>query len=192
MSLLLVIGLIFLGAIVLAVILSIVNIYNRLVTVRNNVSKSWKNIDVLLKQRHDELPKLLSVVKAFMTHEKSLLSELTQARSEAISSKSLTQRQQAEDKISGLLNSLYAVSESYPQLRSSQNFIALQMRITGLENGIADRRELFNESVNNYNIRIESFPEILMARFLNYKKKELMNVPAADRRDVEMSFKNSG
>lgn len=170
-----------LSLILIVAIGSMVNIYNSLINLKNNVDKSWKNIDVLLKQRHDELPKIVSVVEAYMKYEKSLLTEITIARSDAIKSRSFIQRQDAENRISKLLNSLCVVSENYPKLKSDKHFLQLQSRISSLENQIADRRELFNESVNNYNIRIETFPEIVLAKIFRYKKKKLLNVPESEK-----------
>ncbi|MEK6823247.1 MAG: LemA family protein, partial [Nanoarchaeota archaeon] len=142
----------------------IIGLYNSLIALKNNIQKSWSNIDVLLKQRADELPKLIASVKGYMKHEKELLTELTKARTEFMKATTMNAKAKADATITGALKTLFAVAENYPNLKANENFIQLQNRISGLENELADRREFYNDSVNTYNIRIQSFPDSIVAK----------------------------
>ena len=165
-----------------------VSIYNGLVTVKNNIDKSWSNIDVLLKQRHDELPKLIATVEGYMKHEREVLENVTKARTAFMHANTVGEKAQADNMITGALKSLFAVSENYPDLKANDNFMHLQGRISSLENEIADRREFYNDSVNTFNIRIEQIPDIFVARALGYTKREMFKVAAAEREDVKIRF----
>ncbi|MFH1364254.1 MAG: LemA family protein, partial [Candidatus Aenigmatarchaeota archaeon] len=145
--------------IVIVVAFYLIAIYNGLVRLRNNIKKSWANINVLLKQRTDELPKLVASVKGYMKYEKSVLTTLTNARTQFLNAKTMAQKAAADSMITSTLKTLFAVAENYPKLRANENFMQLQNRISGIENELADRREFYNDSVNNFNIRIESFPD---------------------------------
>jgi LemA protein len=164
-------------------------IYNNLVTLKHSVSKSWSNIDVLLKQRHDELPKLVEVCKQYMQYEQETLEKVTQARSavmEARSGGDIKQLGQAESQLRMGLGHLFALAENYPELKANNSFQQLQRRITQLENGIADRREVYNEAVNLNNVRIEQFPDVVVARILNFKDFSLLEFTEEEKSDVKM------
>ena len=157
------ITLILLGICVVVLIYS-VSLYNNLVTLKHGVSKAWANIDVLLKQRHDELPKLVEVCKQYKQFEQETLQRVIAARSQvqtAREGQDIEALAKAEGVMRASLGGLFAVAEAYPDLKTNQNFMQLQTRITGLENGIADRREVYNDSVNIYNVGIEQFPAVL-------------------------------
>ncbi|MEW6378909.1 MAG: LemA family protein [bacterium] len=171
-----------------ALVFYFVSVYNGLVIVKNNVDKSWSNIDVLLKQRHDELPKLVSVCERYMKHEADTLEKVIQARSMMASARTMDDRGKAESMLTGALKSLFAVSESYPELKADKRFGQLQSRITELENEIADRREFFNDSVNVYNICLEKIPDVFVARLLNYQPRDLWQINPQDREDVKVVF----
>jgi LemA protein len=166
-----------------------ITVYNSLVTLKHNVDKAWSNIDVLLKQRHDELPKLVETCKQYMRFEQETLDKVMQARS-AVS----TARERAdvgalgaaETQLRTGLGSLFALAEAYPDLKANQNFQHLQSRISGLEDAIADRREFYNESVNTNNIRIEQFPDVIIARMFNFIKRELLQFSQEELKDVDM------
>src|ERR1700737_3607138 len=132
-----------------------VMIFNSLISLKNDVAKAWANIDILLKQRHDELPRLVEVCKGYMNYERDTLEKVTQARSQYQQAVSVDQKAQADQSTTSALRSLFAVAENYPQLKANENFIRLQNRITELENEIADRREYYNDSVNTFNTRIQ-------------------------------------
>lgn len=179
---------IFLAIVVISVIYSI-NIYNNLVRIKHNVSQSWSNIDILLKQRHDELPKLVEVCKQYMDYEGSALEKIISARSgvsNARQSGDMGALGMAEGQLRLGLGSLFAVSEAYPELKANENFQHLQNRITGLEDAISDRREYYNDSVNINNIRIEQFPDVIIARFFNFTKKQLLEFDAEEKKDVDI------
>ena len=165
-----------------------ISVYNGLIKLSNNIKKSWANINVLLKQRSSELPKLINSVKGYMKHEKKTLEALTRARTAFLNAKTMSQKAAADSIISGALKTIFAVAENYPNLKANENFIQLQNRISGIENELADRREFYNDSVNNYNIRIQSFPDMIVARMLNYAEKEMFKVSEADKKDVEVKF----
>ncbi len=175
--------------IVIGLIAYIVSIYNGLVQLRNNIKKSWANINVLLKQRTDELPKLIASVKGYMKHEKGLLTELTKARTAFMRAKTISKKAETSNQISEALKSIFAVSENYPKLRANENFMHLQERISGIENELADRREFYNDSVNNFNIRIESFPDTIIAKRMGLTTpKKMFEVSEADKKDVKIKF----
>jgi len=163
-------------------------IYNGLVRLRNNMDKAWSNIDVLLKQRYDELPKLVKVCEGYMKHERETLERVIEARSQIGKAHGVAETARAAQMLTEALKSLFAVVENYPDLKANQNFLALQGRISSLENQIADRREYFNESVNLFNIRIEQIPDVIIARILNYESRDMWQIAPEDREDVEISF----
>ena len=175
------------GALAYGVIL-----YNELVRLRNDNDRAWANIDVLLKQRHDEIPNLVESVKGYMQHEQAVLTSLTQARSAWTQAATVPQKAQADLMLSGALRWLFAVAENYPNLKASDNFLKLQSRISELEERIADRREFFNDDVNTYNTRIAQIPEMYLANSIGLKARELFQVSAEDRKLVEVKFGAQG
>jgi len=180
-------ALIFLFAIV-GLVIYVVTIFNGLVALKNDIAKAWSNIDILLKQRHDELTKLLEVCKGYMNFERDTLQKVTQARSQYQAAVSVDQKAQADQSLTTAVRGLFAVAENYPQLKANDNFTKLQNRITDLENSIADRREFYNDSVNTFNIRIQQMPDTLLAAFMNLKPSPIFKVEEADKADVPMSF----
>src|SRR5438270_11003661 len=174
------------GVLIYAVIL-----YNGLVRLRNENDRAWANIDVLLKQRHDEIPNLVETVKGYMQHKQQTLLAVTQARADSMNAASVGQKAVAELKIVSALHSLFAVAENYPQLKANENVLKLQNRISELEECIADRREFFNDDVNTYNTRIGQIPEVFVASFLNMKRRAMFKVSDEDRKQVEVSFSGS-
>jgi len=164
-------------------------VYNNLVMVKHNVGKAWANIDVLLKQRHDELPKLVESCKQYMKFEQETLEKVMQARSQV--SQARQQRDigalgAAEGALRVGLGQLFAVAEAYPELKSNETFQHLQARITGLENAIADRREFYNESVNVNNVRIEQFPDVMIAGMFHFQPFDLLEFDAEEIGDVNV------
>lgn len=176
-------------AILVVVVGYIIVIYNNLVTLKHAVSKAWSNIDVLLKQRHDEIPKLVEVCKQYMGYEKDTLQKVMEARtrvSKAQQQGDMNALGAAEGMLRMGLGNLFAVAEDYPELKANENFQHLQQRISGLENSIADRREYYNESVNRNNVRIEQFPDIIVARLLAFKPFELLEFDQSEIEDVNV------
>ena len=165
-------------------------VYNGLVQVRENIKKSWANIDVILMQRSNEIPKLIKTVKAFVKYEKKMFDSVMAARERYLGAGTITEKADATNQITDALKSVFAISESYPDLRSNKNFLQFQNLISSLENEIADRRELYNESVNNYNIRIQSLPDVIIANAMGLKREEMFVVPDSAKSDVEIDFKD--
>jgi LemA protein len=164
-------------------------IYNNLVTVKHNVSKAWANLDVLLKQRHDEIPKLVEVCKQYRQFEQDTLSRVIEARSRvfaASQSQNMGELGKAETQLRGSLANLYAVAEAYPELKTNEQFLNLQARITSLENAIADRREFYNDSVNINNVRIEQFPDGVIAGMFDFPPRHLLEFGAEEKSDVDV------
>jgi LemA protein len=175
---------------IVGVILYAVGIYNTLIRLSNNIDKAWANIDVVLKQRHDELPKLVQVCNSYMSHERETLERVTNARSAYGRSTSVDEQANAENQLTRALGRLFAVAEQYPDLKANQEFLNLQQRISALESTIADRREFYNDSVNLYNIRIEQIPDIWVAQPFGYRARPLLAVAQSDRHDVNLVFAN--
>ena len=164
--------------------------YNSLVSIKNNVGKAWANIDVLLKQRNDELPKLIDTCKAYMAHEAQTLEKVINARmgvDAARQTQDVAGLGKAESVLASSIGGLYAVAENYPNLKADQTFINLQQRITGLENQIADRREFYNDSVNNNNVRIQQFPDLIVAKLFNFEQKDMLRFASEQLKDVDVS-----
>lgn len=167
------------------------SIYNSLIEMKNNIGRSWANIDVLLKQRHDELPKLVSVCEAYMQHERAVFDKLSEARAALAKAAGVSQRSDAENQITRALGQFFAVAENYPELKANQSFAALQSRISELENAIADRREFYNDTVTLYNTRLEQIPDSWVADGMNLQAAELFKIDESERKDVAISFKMS-
>lgn len=172
------------------VLIYFVVIFNNLVALKNNAKKAWANIDVLLKQRHDELPKLIETCKQYMQYESQTLEKITLARQKAVQARQSGDIQamgQAESYLKGMLGNLFALAENYPDLKTNETFSHLQKRISGLENSIADRRELYNESVTLNNIRIEQIPDIIIAKLFGFKHLETLEFTSDELRDIDVS-----
>jgi LemA protein len=166
-----------------------VGIYNALVRVRADVKLAWSNIDVLLVQRHDELPKLVETCRQYLQYEQQTLERVMQARSAvaaARASGSVTAVGAAESGLRSGLAGLFAVAERYPDLKANEAFKHLQQRITGLEQAIADRREIYNDSVNINNVRIAAFPDVLIATRYDFELAHLLKFDAAQKTDIDM------
>lgn len=176
---------VFLGG---AVISFFINLYNKLVMLKFNTEKSYANIDVILKQRADEIPNLITVAKQYMNHESDLLGHLTELRTFYNSTSDSNKKTELANETSSALKSFFAVSENYPTLLSNNNFIELQKRVSGLEDKIADRREFFNDSINLYNIGIHEFPNSILAGILGYKNKVLLQVSEAEKKYDGVKF----
>lgn len=181
--------LIVLALIAVAAIYAIV-LYNGLVSLKHTVGKSLANIDVLLKQRHDELPKLVETCKQYMQFEQQTLERVIAARARVASAqqtRDMTALGSAESELRGGLGKLFALAENYPDLKTDATFQRLQDRISSLENTIADRREIYNEAVNNNNVRIEQFPDTVLARLFNFKPFTLLEFAAEEKSDVDVA-----
>src|SRR6266568_4810123 len=170
------------------ILLYTIILYNSLVRLRNENDRAWANIDVLLKQRHDEIPNLVETVKGYMQHEQQTLVAVTQARAASMNAASIGQKAQADLTMTVALRGLFAVAENYPQLKANENFLKLQARISELEERIADRREFFNDDVNTYHTRIAQLPDVFLARMMKLQPRQMFRVSDEDRRQVEVNF----
>lgn len=176
-------------AVIVGLAFYVISIYNHLVRLKHNVSKAWSNIDVLLKQRHDEIPKLVETCKQYMKFEQDTLEKVMQARarvSEARQNQDVPGLGAAEGALRMGLGQLFALAEDYPELRANENFQHLQGRISSLEDTIADRREFYNESVNINNIGIETFPDLIVARLFGFGERDLLEFDASHKADVNV------
>jgi LemA protein len=166
-----------------------VNTYNGLVALKNNTVKAWANIDVLLKQRSDELPNLISAVKGYTEHENQTLTEIARARTTLERAGTVGEKAASYDIITDTLQRLYAVVENYPALKADANFLKLQARITGIENQIADRREFYNDAATIYNIKIETIPDNYVAHSMKAKRIPLFRATEEEKRRIDVIFK---
>jgi LemA protein len=177
-----------LGLAALAAVLYAVGIYNGLVALRHAVDRAWANVDVLLKQRHDELPKLVDAVRGYLRHERECLERLTAARARLAGARRVEDKGRADGELRQALERLFAVAEAYPDLKADGSFQMLQGRISELEEQIADRREFFNHSVNALNVRIEQLPDVFLARWLALEARGLFQARPAEREDVRIDL----
>jgi LemA protein len=180
--------LVILGVVVVGLVLYAVGIYNSLVTLKNDIDRSFANIDVILKQRHDELPKLIDTCKGYMQYEQKTLLAVTEARTAYMRATTPADKMQADNMLTGALKTLFAVAEKYPDLKANTNFMQLQGRISELEEKIAGQRSRFNEDVNVFNIRIAQVPANFVAGFMGLRPHALFEAAPADREDVQVKF----
>jgi len=176
-------------AVIVALSVYLAGIYNGLVGLRENVKVSWPNIDVLLKQRHDELPKLIETCKRYMQFEQDTLEKVMRARASvnhASESGNVAAVGAAEQQLRAGMTRLFAVAENYPLLKSDETFRQLQARITALEESIADRRELYNDQVNLNNIRVKVFPDVMIAQRFGFLPAHLLDFAGEEKRDVDV------
>ena len=167
---------------------TLMGMYNSMITVRNDVQKAFENIDVVLQQRHDELRKLIDTTKAYMRHETGLLNQLTELRTGYAAATNIDDKVRSENDMRRVEGQLSAVWEGYPDLKASQNFLQVQNQVSALESKLADYREKFNDSVNTYNIQIERFPDLFMARAMRMQRHLFLEVPKEKKQDVVMDF----
>lgn len=176
-------------AVIAVIAVYAVGMYNGLVKLRESVKQAWSNIDVLLVQRHDELPKLVETCKRYMQYEQETLERVMKARAsvfQAAGRGDVAAVGAAESSLRAGLGQLFAVVENYPQLKADESFRHLQARITQLEESIADRRELYNASVNLNNVRVHQFPDVVVARMFDFKEAGLLEFTEEHKGDVDM------
>ena len=183
------VGIIVFASLVIAPIVWGVMIYNLLVSLKNNTDKAWSNIDILLKQRNSELPKLIDTCKQHMKYEQETLEKVIKARNlveSAMKAKNMQELSAAESQLEVGLNGLFAVAEQYPELKASDAFLRLQTRITTLEESISDRREFYNETATINNTRTEQFPDNIVANAFNFKTFDLLEFNLEELKDVDI------
>jgi LemA protein len=167
--------LIILGIIVFLILMAI-SLYNRLVKLRNNREQAFADVDVQLKQRHDLIPQLVEAVKGYMKHEREVLTQITEARANAMKATTINEKIAAETKLSTALDGLKVSLEAYPDLKASQNFMDLQNEISDVENKIAAARRFFNSATKELNVATEVFPSNLIATIFNFKREPMFDL----------------
>ena len=176
-------------AVFVAVILWIVAAFNGFVVLKNRVKEAWSDIDVQLKRRYDLIPNLVETVKGYATHERELFEKVTEARSKAMQAQGVKEKGDAEDALSGTLKSLFAISENYPQLKASHNFLELQRELTDTEDKIQASRRFYNSNARDMNTKIESFPSNIIANIFNFKAVEFFQIGKAEEKEpVSVKF----
>ena len=156
-------------------------VYNSLIRKRNRAKEAWSDIDVQLKRRYNLIPNLVNTVKGYATHERELFENVTKARTQAMQASSVVDKSKAENALAGTLKTLFAVSENYPQLKASVNFVELQRELRDTEDKIQASRRFYNTNVRDLAIKIESFPSNIIAGMFNFKKMELFEIEEGER-----------
>lgn len=176
------------GIIAAVVVLAVIFLYNSLVRLKNQIDNAWAQIDVQLKRRFDLIPNLIETVKGYTKHEKGVLEECTKARTAFMGATSVKDKAKAENMLEGTLKTLFAVSENYPKLQANENFLQLQEELSGTESKIAYARQHYNDMVLDYNNKVETFPNNLLAGLFGFKEKESYPVPEEERKNVKVQF----
>jgi LemA protein len=166
----------------------LIAVYNGLIRFKNRVDEAWSDIDVQLKRRYDLIPNLVNTVKGYATHERELFEKVTEARARAMGAGSAADKAQAENMLSNTLKSLFAVAEAYPDLKANQNFLELQRELTDTEDKIQASRRFYNGNVRDFNIKIEIFPNNLIAGMLNFAKREFFETAEEQKNPIKVEF----
>ena len=175
-------------AIIVLLIIYFIYSYNRFITLRNRMDNAWSQIDVQLKRRFDLIPNLMETVKGYMKHEKDTLKEVTQARTEFLKATGPASKAQAENMLAGALKTIFAVAESYPKLKASENFMQLQEELSGTESKIAYARQFYNDTVLEYENKRERFPTNLIANMFNFGERQFFKTAETERENVKVKF----
>lgn len=174
---------------VILIVVYIIGIFNSLITLKNRSDEAWSDIDVQLKRRYSLIPNLVETVKSYAKHEKKVFTDVTEARASAISAKGVKGQQEAENMLTGALKSIFAVAESYPELKASENFGKLQDELSDTENKIEAARRFYNANVRDLNIKIEMFPSSIVGNMFKIIKKELFEIEDITQREIpEVNF----
>lgn len=177
--------------IILLLIIAIIVMYNNLVRLRQKVKNSWSQIDVQLQRRFDLIPNLIETVKGYMKHEENVLTKVTEIRTSWANASSVAEKAELDNQLSGALKTIMAVSESYPDLKASQNFSELQQELQNTENKISFSRQFYNDSVTMYNMKLQVVPSNIIASIFNFKPEELFKAESDEaRRNVKVDFNN--
>lgn len=169
-------------------VLWVIALFNGLIKLRNRVDEAWSDIDVQLKRRYDLIPNLIETVKGYAKHEKEVLESVTEARTRAMGASDPKDQVEAENMLSDTLKSLFAVSENYPDLKANQNFLELQRELSDTENKIQASRRFYNGNVRDFNTKIQTFPNNVMAGILNFKERDFFEAGEEEKKNVEVKF----
>lgn len=179
-------------AILVIVVIFVVAVYNGLVKSRMQTQEAWSQIDVQLKRRNDLIPNLLETVKGYGKYEQATLEKVTQLRSQVASASSPAEAMQASDALSRQISGIFAVAESYPDLKANSNYLKLQEELTNTENKIAYSRQLYNSVTSNYNVKLETFPSNLVAGIFSFKKADFLAIPEEEKAVPKVDFGSNG
>lgn len=173
---------------VILIILWFIGIYNSLIRSKIRVEEAWSDIEIQLKRRYDLIPNLVEIVKGYAGHEKEVLERVIEARSRAMNAQTIKEHREAENLLSGTLKTLFALAESYPNLKANQNFLELQRELTDTEDKIQAARRFYNSNVRDYNIKIRIFPNNLVANLLKLKPKEFFDIEEREKEGIKIQF----
>ncbi len=171
-----------------AILVWLISVYNSLVRGKNRTDEAWSDIDVQLKRRHDLIPNLIETIKGYAKHEKELFENVTKARAAAMQAQGARAKSEAENALSQTLKSLFAVAENYPQLKASENFAKLQDELTDTENKIQAARRFYNSQARDFNIKIQTFPNNMVAGWLKFKPYDFFEIEEEERENVQVKF----
>ncbi len=175
-------------AVLAAVVIWIIAVYNGLIKLKNRVDEAWSDIDVQLKRRYNLIPNLVSTVKGYAAHEKELFEKVTEARANAMKAEAPAEKEKAENMLSGALKSLFAVAENYPDLKANQNFLELQRELSDTENKIQASRRFYNGNVRDFNTKIQIFPNNIIAGMLKFTQREFFEAEGEEKENVKVEF----
>ena len=175
-------------AVLAAVVIWIIAVYNGLIKLKNRVDEAWSDIDVQLKRRYNLIPNLVSTVKGYAAHEKELFEKVTEARASAMKAEVPAEKEKAENMLSGALKSLFAVAENYPDLKANQNFLELQRELSDTENKIQASRRFYNGNVRDFNTKIQIFPNNIIAGMLKFTQREFFEAEGEEKENVKVEF----
>ncbi len=171
------------------IFLWLIGVYNGLIRLKNRTNEAWSDIDVQLKRRYNLIPNLVESVKGYAKHERELFEKVTKARTAAMGARTVEEHGKAENTLAGALKSLFAVAENYPDLKANQNFLELQRELSDTENKIQAARRFYNGNVRDFNIKIQKFPNNLVAGALGFKKRDFFEIEGEEaRQPVKVSF----
>lgn len=178
-------------AVVVVIAAAIIGMYNSLIRLKNRIEEAWSDIDVQLKRRYDLIPNLIEIVKGYAAYEKDTLEKVVQARNSAMSAQSkgdAKEMGQAENMLSSTLKSIFALSESYPDLKANQNFLELQRELSDTENKIMASRRFYNGNVRDFNTKLQVFPTNIMAGMLGFKAREFFEAEEGEKENIDVKF----
>ena len=181
-------GMVILGGVLAFIVLWVIALYNGLIKKKNLMQEAWSGIDVQLKRRHDLVPNLVKAVEGYMGHERGLLENIAKFRSQSVSATGLKEKGEAESALTQGLRQLFAVAEAYPDLKANQNFLDLQLKLSDLENELQMARRYYNATARDYNISIDSFPTVMVARQLNFTRAEFFQAEEGDKAVPQVNF----
>ncbi|MFH1611951.1 MAG: LemA family protein [bacterium] len=174
--------------VLVVIVLWLIGVFNGLIRLRNRTDEAWSDIDVQLKRRYDLIPNLVNTVKGYAQHERELFEKVTAARTAAMGAQGTAEKNQAENALSGTLKSLFAVAENYPDLKANQNFLELQKELSDTENKIQAARRFYNGNVRDINIKLQKFPNNLVAGMMGFKKRDFFEVDGEEKEPVKVDF----